>query len=115
MCIFYSCEQRAKRLPASGALTPARLLTEENDYGQTYLYEGASGYDFPDFYEWRHTKKELRQAFYDWNVRYAVMMKGTQFEKEHGEDTLGEKGVGIVFENEAGYVLSLDLFQTGRF
>lgn len=90
------------------------LLTEENDYGQTYLYEGASGYDFPDFYEWRHTKKELRQAFYDWDVRYAVMMKGTQFEKEHGEDTLGEKGVGIVFENEAGYVLSLDLIETGR-
>ena len=84
------------------------LMTEENDYGQTYLYEGASGYDFPDFYEWRHTKKELRQAYYDWDVKYAVMMKGTQFEKEHGEDTLAKDGVEIIFENEAGYILSLD-------
>lgn len=84
------------------------LLTEERDYGQTYLYEGASGYDFPDFYEWRHTKKELRQAFYDWDVRYAVMMKETQFEKEHGKEVLGKKGVTSVFENEAGYVLQLE-------
>ena len=84
------------------------LMTEENDYGQTYLYEGASGYDFPDFYEWRHTKKELKQAYYDWDVKYAVMMKETQFEKEHGKDTLGKDGVEIIFENEAGYVLSLE-------
>lgn len=84
------------------------LMTEENDYGQTYLYEGATGYDFPDFYEWRHTTEELRQAYYDWEVKYAVMMKGTQFEKEHGKDTLAKDGVEIIFENEAGYVLSLE-------
>ncbi len=84
------------------------LMTEENDYGQTYLYEGASGYDFPDFYEWRHTTEELRQAYYDWDVHYAVMMKGTQFEEEHGEDTLAKEEVTVLFENEAGYILALD-------
>ncbi len=89
--------------------TMVPLMTEENDYGQTYLYEGVSGYDFPDFYEWRHTQEELRQAYVDWDVRYAVMMKGTQFEKEHGKDTLDAKEVEIVFENEAGYVLALNL------
>ncbi len=85
------------------------LMVERNDYGQTYLYEGASGYDFPDFYEWRHTTEELRQAYYDWNINYTVMMKGTQFEKEHGQDTLADDAVEIVFENEAGYVLKIDL------
>lgn len=85
------------------------LLTEKNDYGHTYLYEGSSAYDFPDFYEWRHTSEELRQAFYDWDVRYAVMMKETQFEKEHGEDTLSSENVEVIFENEAGYVLKLAL------
>lgn len=84
------------------------LMTEENDYGQTYLYEGVSGYDFPDFYEWRHTKKELKQAYYDWDVHYAVLMKGTQFEELHGKDVLGKKAVKILFENEAGYILELD-------
>lgn len=84
------------------------LMTETDDYGQTYLYEGASGYDFPDFYEWRHTKEELLQAYYDWDVHYAVMMKGTQFEKEHGEATLKHEAVRVLFENEAGYVLQLD-------
>lgn len=85
------------------------LLTEENDYGPTYLYEGASGYDFPDFYEWRHTEEEFRQAFYDWDIHYAVMMKETQYEKEHGKETLSSDEVEVVFENEAGYILSLDL------
>lgn len=85
------------------------LLTEMFDYGHAYLYEGSSAYDFPDFYEWRHTPDELRQAFYDWDVQYAVMMKGTQFEREHGKDTLSSDEVEIVFENEAGYVLKLAL------
>lgn len=85
------------------------LMTETNDYGHTYLYEGASGYDFPDFYEWRHTTEELRQAYYDWDIHYTVMMKGTQFEKEHGKAVLSEDNVEIVFENEAGYVLKIDL------
>ena len=85
------------------------LMTETADYGQTYLYEGATGYDFPDFYEWRHTTEELRQAYYDWDIQYAVMMKGTQFEKEHGAETLADEKVDVVFENEAGYVLALDL------
>lgn len=85
------------------------LMTETNDYGQTYLYEGASGYDFPDFYEWRHTTEELRQAYYDWDIHYTVMMKDTQFEKEHGKAVLSEDNVEIVFENEAGYVLKIDL------
>lgn len=85
------------------------LMTETNDYGQTYLYEGASGYDFPDFYEWRHTTEELRQAYYDWDIHYTVMMKGTEFEKKHGKRVLAEKNVEIVFENEAGYVLSIEL------
>ena len=84
------------------------LMTDENDYVQTYLYEGVSGYDFPDFYEWRHTKKELKQAYYDWDVHYAVLMKGTQFEELHGKDVLGKKAVKILFENEAGYILELD-------
>lgn len=84
------------------------LMTEETDYGQTYLYEGASGYDFPDFYEWRHTKKELKQAYYDWDVHYTVLMKGTQFEAEHGEKVLNREGTTILFENEAGYVLHLE-------
>ncbi len=85
------------------------LMTERNDYGQTYLYEGASGYDFPDFYEWRHTTEELRQAYYDWDIHYTVMMKETQFEKEHGEAVLSDEHVEVIFENEAGYVLALDL------
>ncbi len=85
------------------------LMTETNDYGQTYLYEGASGYDFPDFYEWRHTTEELRQAYYDWDIHYTVMMKGTEFEKKHGKRVLAEKNVEIVFENEAGYVLKIEL------
>lgn len=84
------------------------LMTEENDYGQTYLYEGATGYDFPDFYEWRHTTDELRQAYYDWDIRYAVIMKETQFDKEHGKETMAKDGVSVIFENEAGYVLELD-------
>ena len=63
----------------------------------------------PDFYEWRHTTEELRQAYYDWDIQYAVMMKGTQFEKEHGAETLADEKVDVVFENEAGYVLALDL------
>ncbi len=85
------------------------LMTETSDYGQTYLYEGASGYDFPDFYEWRHTTEELRQAYYDWDIHYTVMMKETQFEKEHGADVLADEHVEVIFENEAGYVLALDL------
>lgn len=85
------------------------LLTEMFDYGHTYLYEGSSAYDFPDFYEWRHTPEELRQAFYDWDVHYAVMMKDTQFEREHGKETLASDAVAIEFENEAGYVLKLAL------
>ena len=84
------------------------LMTETNDYGQTYLYEGSSAYDFPDFYEWRHEDAELIQAYYDWDVHYTVLMKGTQFEAEHGEETLNHEAVSIVFENEAGYVLHLD-------
>lgn len=83
------------------------LMTEERDYGETYLYEGVSGYDFPDFYEWRHTDEELKQAYEDWNIHYAVMRKGTQYAQEHGKETLNHKGVSIVFENEAGYVLQL--------
>lgn len=82
------------------------LMTETNDYGATYFYEGVSGYDFPDFYEWRHTDEELEQAYYDWDVHYAVMLKGSQFEQEHGEETLEHKGVSILFENEAGYILN---------
>ena len=85
------------------------LMVERSDYGQTYLYEGATGYDFPDFYEWRHTTEELRQAYYDWDIRYTVMMKGTQFEKDHGEATLSSDAVEVIFENEAGYVLAIDL------
>ena len=85
------------------------LMTETNDYGHTYLYEGASGYDFPDFYEWRHTTEDVRQAYYDWEIHYTVMMKGTQFEKEHGKAVLSEDNVEIIFENEAGYVLKIDL------
>lgn len=85
------------------------LMTERNDYGQTYLYEGATGYDFPDFYEWRHTTEELRQAYYDWNIHYTVMMKETQFEQEHGADVLADEHVEVIFENEAGYVLAIDL------
>lgn len=85
------------------------LMTETNDYGQTYLYEGISGYDFPDFYEWRHTEEELRQAYYDWDIHYTVMMKETQFEKEHGGKVLADDAVEIVFENEAGYVLRIAL------
>lgn len=81
------------------------LMTETNDYGETYLYEGVSGYDFPDFYEWRHTDEELEQAYYDWDVHYAVMRKGTQFEQEHGKKTLKHEGVSILYENEAGYIL----------
>lgn len=84
------------------------LMTETNDYAETYLYEGVSGYDFPDFYEWRHTDEELEQAYYDWNVHYAVMRKGTQFEKEHGEETLAHEGVSILFENKAGYILKFN-------
>lgn len=84
------------------------LMTEENDYGETYFYEGVSGYDFPDFYEWRHTEEELEQAYYDWDVHYAVMLKGTQFEKEHGKETLAHDGVSILFENEAGFILEFD-------
>ena len=84
-------------------------MTETNDYGQTYLYEGISGYDFPDFYEWRHTEEELRQAYYDWDIHYTVMMKETQFEKEHGGKVLADDAVEIVFENEAGYVLRIAL------
>ena len=37
------------------------------------------------------------------------MMKGTQFEKEHGKAVLSEDNVEIIFENEAGYVLKIDL------
>ncbi len=37
------------------------------------------------------------------------MMKGTEFEKKHGKRVLAEKNVEIVFENEAGYVLSIEL------
>lgn len=85
------------------------LMVERNDYGQTYLYEGATGYDFPDFYEWRHTTEELRQAYYDWEIRYAVIMKETQFEKEHKEKVFSDKAVEVIFENEAGYVLAVDL------
>lgn len=85
------------------------LMTEELDYGQTYLYEGISGYDFPDFYEWRHTTEELRQAYYDWNIHYAVMMKKTQFEREHGAKVLAEDAVSVEFENDAGYVLKIAL------
>lgn len=81
------------------------LMTEENDYGPTYIYEGLSGYDFPDFYEWRHTKEELKQAYYDWDVHYAVMLKGTQFEKEHGKKVLKKDSVSIYYENGAGYIL----------
>ncbi len=85
------------------------LMVERSDYGQTYLYEGATGYDFPDFYEWRHTTEELRQAYYDWNINYTVMMKGTQFEREHGEKTLADDAVEVIFENDAGYVLKIEL------
>lgn len=85
------------------------LMTEEHDYGHTYLYEGATGYDFPDFYEWRHSTEKLRQAYYDWDIQYTVMIKGTQFEKDHGEETLSADAVSVVFENEAGYVLAIDL------
>lgn len=85
------------------------LLTEMMDYGHAYLYEGSSAYDFPDFYQWRHTPEEYRQAFYDWDVNYAVMMKGTQFEREHGEDTLASEDVTVLFENKEGYVLKLSL------
>lgn len=85
------------------------LMTETSDYGQTYLYEGATGYDFPDFYEWRHTTEELRQAYYDWDIQFAVMMKETQFEREHGADVLADERVEVIFENEAGYVLGLEL------
>ena len=85
------------------------LLTEEMDYGKTYLYEGSSRYDFPDFYHWRHTPEELRQAFDDWDVHYAVLLKETQFEELHGKKTLSDDAVEIVFENEAGYILALDL------
>ena len=81
------------------------LMTEENDYGPTYIYEGLSGYDFPDFYEWRHTKEELKQAYYDWDVHYAVMLKGTQFEKEHGKKVLKKDSVSVYYENGAGYIL----------
>lgn len=84
------------------------LMTETNDYGATYFYEGISGYDFPDFYEWRHTDEELIQAYYDWDVEYTVMLKGTQFEQEHGKETLAHEAVSIFFENEAGYILKLD-------
>ena len=85
------------------------LMVERSDYGQTYLYEGATGYDFPDFYEWRHTTEELRQAYYDWEICHTVIMKGTQFEKEHGKDVLSDDAVEVIFENEAGYVLAIDL------
>lgn len=85
------------------------LMTETNDYGQTYLYEGSSAFDFPDFYEWRHTTEELRQAYYDWDVKHTVMMRGTQFEKEHGKRVLSDPNVKVEFENEAGYVLSIEL------
>ena len=51
--------------------------------------------------------KELKQAYYDWDVHYAVLMKGTQFEELHGKDVLGKKAVRILFENEAGYILEL--------
>ena len=64
---------------------------------------------FADFYEWRHTTEDVRQAYYDWEIHYTVMMKGTQFEKEHGKAVLSEDNVEIIFENEAGYVLKIDL------
>lgn len=84
------------------------LMTEENDYGETYFYEGVSGYDFPDFYEWRHTTEELEQAYYDWDVKYAVMLKGSDFDKRHGDKVLKSKDVSIAYETEAGYVLELN-------
>lgn len=83
------------------------LMTEEHDYGATYVYEGVSGYDFPDFYEWRHTREELRQAYKDWDIHYTVMLKGSDFEKQHGEKVLKEKNVEIYMENESGYILSV--------
>jgi len=83
------------------------LMTEEHDYGATYVYEGISGYDFPDFYEWRHTKEELKQAYEDWDVHYAVMLKGSDFEKQHGEKVLKKKAVSIYMENESGYILEI--------
>lgn len=85
------------------------LMTETNDYGKTYLYEGATGYDFPDFYEWRHTTEELRQAYYDWDIHYTVMMKDTHFYEEHGKKVLSDKNVKAVFENDAGFVLAVNL------
>lgn len=85
------------------------LMTEELDYGPTYVYEGISGYDFPDFYEWRHTEKELRQAYYDWDIHYAVMLKDSHFEKEHGKKVLKMEGVSVYMENESGYILKIDL------
>lgn len=85
------------------------LLTEELDYGYTYLYEGSSRYDFPDFYHWRHTPQELRQAFYDWDVHHVLMMKDSQFAELHGKAVLKDDAVKIEFENEAGYIFALDL------
>ena len=84
------------------------LMTEERDYGATYVYEGVSGYDFPDFYEWRHTKEELIQAYRDWDVHYAVMLKGSDFEEQHGKEVLKEENVGIYMENESGYILTIE-------
>lgn len=83
------------------------LMTEELDYGSTYVYEGISGYDFPDFYEWRHTTEELRQAYADWEIRYAVMLKGSHFEREHGKKVLQDEKVSIYMENESGYILKI--------
>lgn len=81
------------------------LMTEANDYGETYFYEGVSGYDFPDFYEWRHTSEELEQAYYDWDVHYAVMLKDSDFDKQHGKEVLKRKDISIAYETKAGYVL----------
>lgn len=84
------------------------LMTENLDYGETYFYEGVVGYDFPDFYEWRHEEDELAQAYVDWNVHYAVMLKGSDFDVQHGDELLDREDIQIVYETDAGYLLYLE-------
>lgn len=84
------------------------LMTEDLDYGETYFYEGVVGYDFPDFYEWRHTEEELDQAYIDWEVHYTVLLKGSDFDIQHGDEVLDLPDIQIEYETDAGYLLYMD-------
>ncbi|MCR5469161.1 MAG: hypothetical protein K6F37_09385 [Lachnospiraceae bacterium] len=81
------------------------ILTDVNDYGDAYLYEGIVGWDCGMYYGWRYTDEEVWERIENEGVNYVTILKSSQYFERHEAEIYD---MNIAFENDAGYVISVN-------